>query len=128
MAQFNRGARIFLPVAKILTVVPTVFATYAVIKLEGIVSLFCGVYALDCMFLLELLLSLMAEQHIRSKKLLDRLKVIPTSRRSELWIKMVATKPIAITVGKGTYFVDKTLVLTVLEIVAVHTINVLIAY
>ena len=128
MAHFNQAIRILLPFGKLLIVFPSVFATYAIIKLEGIVSLFCGVYAFDNMILLELMLSMLAEQNIRSQKLIDRLKPMAMSRRSSLWKKLLATKPIAMTVGRGTYFVDKTLVLTVLHIVAINTVNVLIAY
>ena len=32
-------------------------------------------------------------------------------------------RPIAVTVGNGSYFVDKQLVLTVLEIIASNTVN-----
>ena len=92
--------------------------------MEGLTSLFCGIYALDTACILELLLSVFAEQDIRSRELLQSLKrQLQGNRRSVEWKELTAVRPIAVTVGNGSYFVDKRLVLTVLEIIASNTVN-----
>ena len=74
MALNNQGIRILLPVAKFLYIIPSVCATYAVVRLERIVSLFCGAYALATTRILEIALNALAEQDVRSQKLLRVLK------------------------------------------------------
>ena len=124
MIQFNQAVRFLLPSAKVIVIVPAVFGGYALVKLEGLTSLFCAIYALDTACILELLLSVFAEQDIRSRELLQGLKRrVKGSRRSVAWKELAAMRPIAVTVGNGSYFVDKQLVLTVLEIIASNTVN-----
>ena len=126
MILYNQSVKILLPSAKFLIIIPTVFAAYAVVRLEGIVALFCAVYALDTTLLLEIALNTLAEQEVRSRKLLVGLKRAVVRRNSVLGKEVAAARPTAITVGSGSYFVDKALVLTVLQIIATNTVNVLL--
>ena len=126
IALYNQSMKILLPSVKFLVIVPTVFAAYAVVRLDRIVALFCAVYALDTTLLLELGLTILAEQEVRSRKLLEGLKRAVVRRNSVLGKQVAAARPTAITVGSGSYLVDKALVLTVLEIIATNTVNVLL--
>ena len=123
---YNQSMKILLPSVKFLVIVPTVFAAYAVVRLEGIVTLFCAVYALDTTVLLEIGLNFLAEQEVRSRNLLEGLKRAVVRRKSVLGKELAAARPAAITVGSGSYFVDKALVLTVLQIIATNAVNVLL--
>ena len=123
---YNQSVKILLPSAKFVIIVPTVFAAYAVVRLEGIVAIFCAIYALDTTLLLEITLNTLAEQEVRSRNLLEGLRRAVVSRNSVLGKELVAARPTTITVGNGSYFVDKALVLTVLEIIATNTVNVLL--
>ena len=122
--KLSQALRLLLPSAKVIVIVPAVFSGYALVKLEGLTALFCAIYALDTACILELLLSVFAEQDIRSRRLLQGLRWrVKGSRRSVAWKELTAVRPIAVTVGNGSYFVDKQLVLTVLEIIASNTVN-----
>lgn len=124
MIAYNQTAGVLLPCAKVLTILPAVFGGYALIRLEGFTAVFCAVYALDMTCLLELVLSLLAEQGIRSREFLYCLKKGLKGRRgSALRRELAALRPITVTVGNGSYSVDKQLVLTVLEIIATYTVN-----
>ena len=127
MILYNRAMRILLPSAKFLVIVPAVFGGYALVRLEGAVALFCAVYALDTTILLELMLSMLAEQDSRSRDFLQRLRrSVGGSRKSVLWKEVMAARPIAVVLGYGSYFVDKELVLTVLQIIATNTVTVIL--
>ena len=117
--------RVVLPCAKLGVMVPTVFAAYAVVRLEGLIALFCAIYALDTTIMLELTLSSLAEQAVRSEELLHSLRRLMMRSKSLMAKEVAAIRPIVITVGKA-YVVDKALVLTVLEIIATNTADMLL--
>ena len=71
MMLANRSLRILLPCGQILIIIPAVFAAYATVKLQGLIGLFCAFYALNTTVFLELILSALAEQEVRSRGLLE---------------------------------------------------------
>ena len=123
---YNQRVKILLPSAKFLIIVPTVFAAYAVVRLEGIVATFCTIYALDTRLLLEIALNTLAEQEVPLRNLLEGLKRAVVRRNSVLGKELAAARLAATTLGSGSYFVDKALVLTILQIIATNTVNVLL--
>ena len=125
MMLANQIMKVLLPCCQFFIIVPAVFAAYAMVKLEGLIALFCAVYAFDTTLVQEFILSALAEQAVRSRTLLERVKRLEPRNKSWLAKELAATRPIVITVG-NVYVVDKALVLTVLQIIADNAISMLL--
>ena len=126
MMLADRSLRVLLPCGQFFVIIPAVFAAYAMVKLDGLIALFCAIYALDTTIILELILTVLAEQAVRSGGLLERVKRLGMGRKSLLGKEMAATRPIVISVGSGAYVVDKALVLTVVQIISTNTASMLL--
>ena len=118
-------AALALPAAKLVVILPACYALYAVIRIRGIIALFAGVYAIDTICLLEILLTLNAQMWTGPWNLKEEMLKCVVSRKSLLAKQLRGVDTLKLRVGH-LYFVDKGLVLTVLAIIIQNSINVLL--
>ena len=123
---FDRAITIIIPAMKLVVIIPATFSLYALVKLEGLLSLFCVLYALDTTFLVELVLNILAQPYEHSSRFVRRVKLSRGSQGPLMRRRVKALRPIGATLYGGMYFVDKILMLTVLQIIVTNAVNVLI--
>ena len=118
-------AVIALPAGKFVVILPACYALYAVVRIGGIIALFAGVYAIDTILVLEVILNLNAQVWIGSWNLKEEMMKCVGNRNSVLAKQVRGTNILKVSLGH-LYFVDKGLVLTVLAIIVQNSINVLL--
>ena len=114
-----------LPAAKIAIVVSAIFALYAVVRIGGITAIFAGVYAIDTILVIEIMLNLIAQVWIGSWGWRQEMEKCVARRNSLLAKELKSLMVVRVRLG-GLYFVDKGLVLTVLEVIVQNSINMLL--
>ena len=115
-----------LPIWKTATIFPAVFATYAVTKLGGVVGGFAAIYAFLSLTTLQLLIKFAAEITSESAWFLKDFKRYGISQRNGIYLKILAgLRPLRISVKK-MYFLDKGLMITIMQIILENTVMVLL--
>ena len=124
--DLDEMASVLLPIWKMATIFPTVFATYAVTKLDGVVRGFAAIYAFLCLTTLQLVIKFAAEITTESNRFLKDFKRYGLSRRNGIHSKILAAfRPLRISVRK-MYFLDKGLMITIMRIILENTIMILL--
>ena len=111
--------------AKSTTILPALFSLYAVVRIGGVVAIFAGMYAVDAILMVEIMLNLIAQVWTDSVNWRAEMMKCVGERRSLLAKEVRSLKAIRVRIG-GLYYVDKGLVLTVLEVLALNSINILL--
>ena len=114
-----------LPAGKFVTIIPATFALYAVIRIGGITAIFAGVYAVDTTVFIEIIVNLVAEVWIDSVEWREEMGKCVGKRSSLLAKEVRSLEAIRVRLG-GLYFIDKGLVLTVIQTIAENSVNMLL--
>ena len=114
-----------LPAGKLVTILPATCALYAVVRIGGIIAVFAGVYAISTILFIEILLILIARVWTSSCDWRDEMKKCVGKRNSMLAKDLNGMMPVRLRLG-GLYCVDQGLVLTVLQVIAENSINMLL--
>ncbi|CAG7669557.1 unnamed protein product [Allacma fusca] len=114
---------LFVFITKMQLIAMAIYGIYGVIRLDGIISYMMGVNALLRVIILPIMLSKLAEIHVRSMHLLEQVSI-----RGNLDRKIIKSLPLLRFQFGSMYYADKQMVLTVIQIILVNSANLLILY
>ena len=125
--QFTGSIRMFLPSLQGLGLTSAIFGTYAAIRMDKVMALFCGCFAFCLTMLTHVGFDFIAQVNVQSKAYIQALKSQSGSRagRGILWRQLAAMRPMKVQIGR-LYCVDKGLLLTMVRIIMENTVNVLL--
>lgn len=112
----------------LVTILPAIFriaGSIAVVRIGGVIAIFAYVYAIETILFIEIILNLIAQVWIRSWDWRKAMKKCMGRWNSRLAKEVRSFMAMRVRLG-GLYFVDKGLVLTVLEVIAQNSINMLL--
>ena len=123
----NLFCTILFPGIKIAATVGTIFCSYGILRMDGIIRILLPVIGMTCISLVVTLLSTLSEFDSESKRISGLVKTVEIQLGLTLWERKMARSLNLIRIKMGSsYVVDKECVLTVLQIVFNSTINFLI--
>ena len=125
MRIYEDAISVAVPSGKLVVIIPASFALYAVVRIGGIIAVFAGVYAIDTILFIEIILNLIAQVFISSSDWREEMRNHVGHRNSTLAKGLRGLRDIRVRLG-GLYFIDKGLVLTVLAIITQNSINILL--
>lgn len=127
VGEFNKSVAILIPSAKICTIVSAVFGIYAFVKLDGVVAMFCGLYAVNTTASLECVLNVFAGIQSESVAYLEAIRG-HVSRKQIFGKQFKAAVHVAVEFGGRMYFADKELMLTLLDIIINNAVSFILAF
>ena len=126
MKIYEHAISVVLPAVKFVTIIPAIFALYAVVRIGGITAVFAGVYGIDTIMFTEIILNGIAQVWIGSVEWREEMGKCVERRNSLLAKEVRSLAAIIVRPGGSLYFVDKGLVLTVVHLIVVNSVNMLL--
>ena len=125
--QFTGSVRMLLPSLQILGLTAAIFGTYAAIRLEKVMALFCGCYGFTVTFITQVGFDFIAQVNVESTVYIQALRRQSGTQagRGIVRRQLAAMRPMKVQIGR-LYCVDRGLLLTMVKIIMENTVNVLL--